>query len=101
MLGLQTQTLDFVDEFLDVAELAVNRGETNIGHLIETAQMLHDFVSDGSGWDFIAMGFDQFIDHFIDGAFDRFAVNGAFFTSFIDPGGQFAPVEGFITPIPF
>src|SRR5476649_973588 len=53
LLGFQGQALDFVDEFLDVPELPVNRRKAHISHFVETPQVLHDLVADRFGWNFI------------------------------------------------
>src|SRR5262245_41130197 len=52
-LALLEQGLQLFQELVDVLELAVDRGEPNVGHLVEIAQLAHDQLTDELGGDLL------------------------------------------------
>ena len=100
MLTLQVEALDFVHKFLDVTKLTVDRGEADVGDFVESAEMLHDFVANGLGRNFIAVCFHQLIDHFVHCPLNCFPADRPLFAGFIDTCDQLFAIKRLIPPIP-
>ena len=96
-----TEIFDFADKIAGIAELPVDGREANICDIIHFLEAVHDFFADGGGGDFPPVLLFKFFHHLIDGFFDKFGADGAFFAGFLEAKNELTPVKRFITAIPF
>ena len=91
--ALLSQRFQLVHELVDVFELAVDRGETNIGDLIQLMKLFHQLFTDDPALDF---GFAHFLNAFLDAirhVFDGGGTDRPFFAGLLEAGENFCTVE--------
>ena len=96
-----TEIFYFADKVAGIAELAVDRGEADIGDIVHFLEALHDLFSDGGGGDFPAVLLFEFLHDLIDCFFDEFGADGSFLTCFLEAENEFTAIEGFVAAIAF
>jgi len=96
-----TEIFDFADKITCIAELPVDGCEAYIGNVVHFLEAIHDFLADGGGRDFPPVLLFEFFHNLIDGFFDKFWADGAFFACFLEAKNELATVKRFITTIPF
>ena len=94
------EVLQLIYEFLDVFELPVDGGESNIGHSIQTVEFLHHPLPNLSALDFplsslLEMEFDA-----IDNLFDHVNTDWPLFAGLFQAVEDFKAVERFSPAVP-
>ena len=93
------EVFQFGHEFLDVFEIHVDAGETDVGDFVELLEAMHDHFADFRGGQF---PFGGFVDHafdFIHDGFEFGSGNGALLASFQQPLQNFLALEAFAAAI--
>ena len=92
--GVQT-----FDEFLNVLELSVDAGESNISNLVDGAKLFHNRFAEESGIDFrVEPAFDKRLDSG-DHLVYLFGGNRTFPTGFFDAGAQLGAIVRYANAI--
>jgi hypothetical protein len=86
--------LEFAFEGVDVFELAVDAGETDVGYFVEFFEGGHDVFADGFAADFLAL-IGPFFFEFIEEVGDLFDCDWAFAAGFPDAAFQLFAIVGF------
>jgi hypothetical protein len=92
--------VDGIHKLIYILESLVYRGVTQVGHLINRTQFLEDLGTDYRRWNLSSTRF-QLVDNLVYCIFQRKKAGGAFFESFRDAAGQFAPVKWFMCSVTF
>jgi len=90
-----SQLADFVDEFVDILELAIDGGETDVSDFIDFFQDFHHPPADFDAGNFLVEIPLDGVVNVIGGAFDFFDLDGTFPTGFFDAAADFFAVEVF------
>lgn len=95
------EAVDFLSEFIDIAELLIDACEADVGDLVDGAEALHDTLADGAGRDDGIEFALEVEDDIGDEHFDLVWVDRAFFGSAAEAVEDFGAVEGFAAAIIF
>src|SRR5271169_2182017 len=98
-IAIRRDPADEIAEILGLAEVPVDRGETDIGNLIEARQRLHDEASDHVARDIGLARTLQLPHQRVDNAFHSLRLERALAQRNVDRSGQLVSVEGFAVPI--
>jgi hypothetical protein len=93
------EVFEFGHEFLDVFEIHVDAGETDVGDFVEFLQAMHDHFADFGGGQF---PFGGFVDHAFDFVHDGFELgrgNGTLFAGFQQALQNFLALEAFAAAV--
>ena len=93
------QPLELVHELGDVLELAVDRGEAHVGHVVELLQARHDALADRVARDLLLAELEQLVLDLLDDALDRGGAHGALLAGLLDAGEDLVAVEGLAAPV--
>ena len=96
-----TEIFDFADKIAGIAELPVDGCEAYISDIVHFLEAVHDFFADGGGRNFPPILLFEFFHYLIDGFFDKFGTDRAFFAGFLKAKNELTPVKRFISAIPF
>src|SRR5690606_14075120 len=95
------QLPQFFVELIDILKVPVDRGETDVGHVVAGFQPFHDQLADQSGLDLVDGPLEQLLLDLSDNRLDFFIRYRTFDAGQPDGAQQFAPVEGFDGAIAF
>ena len=96
-----TEIFDFTDKIAGITKLPVDGCKAYIGDIVHFLEAVHDFFADGGGRNFPAVLLFELFHHLIDGFFDKFGADGAFFAGFLEAENELTPIKRLITAIPF
>ena len=92
--------MNSVHKLVDILKSLVHRRITQIRHLIDSAQFLEYFAADDRRRNLAPADF-KLVDNFIHHFFQCEKTGRAFFKSFRDAGGQFAPIKRLMCSVAF
>src|SRR6516162_3232653 len=98
-IAIRRDPADEIAEILRLAEIPVDRGETDIGNLIEARQRLHDEASDHITRDIDLARTLQLPHQRVDDALDALGLERPLAQGDVDRSGELVSVEGFAVPI--
>src|SRR6516162_1727681 len=98
-IAIRRDPADEIPEILRLAEVPVDRGETDIGNLIEARQRLHDEASDHVTRDIDLARTLQLPHQRVDDALDSLGLERPLAQGDVDRSGELVSVEGFAVPI--
>src|SRR5258707_979521 len=81
------------------AEIAVDRGEADIGDLVETGKRLHDETADDVSRDLALARALELADHRVDDALDALAFDRALAQGAVDRARELVAVERLALPV--
>jgi hypothetical protein len=91
--ALIKEILELRHEGVDVFESAINRGEPNVGDLVQFPQLAHDELADLLRRDLVVFPVLQLLLDCVDDLFQSRRWDGAFFTGFVEAGQELGPIE--------
>ena len=89
------------DEIIDAAELAIHRGEADVGNLAYSLELAENDLADFSAADFTTTALLQFQLEFLHQGFELSGAQTGFFTGSVQTVKQFAAAEDLPAPIAF
>ena len=96
-----TEIFYFANKVAGVAELAIHRGEADVGNIIHFFEAVHNFFADGCGGNLPAVFLLEVFQHLIDCFFDQFRADWAFFTCFLKAEDEFVAVKRLVASVAF
>src|SRR5262245_43966390 len=99
LLAFLDQSLHLVHELRDVLELPIDRGEADVGHLVELLQMLHDQIAQLEGRDLLLRPLVQPRLDVGDDVVHGLHAYGSLLTRLQNGAAELLAVEGLAPPI--
>jgi len=96
-----TEIFYFANKVAGITELAIHRGEADVGNIIHFFEAFHDFFADGCGGNLSAVFLFEVFQHLIDGFLDQFRADRAFFARLLEAEDEFAAIKGLIASVAF
>lgn len=100
-VGVFHDVAHLFEQFIDITELSVNAGESDVGDLIEATEFFGEHVADFDGFDFALTEFEQVFFDFIDEFFELFAGDRSFVAGSFESEQHFFTVVGNAVSITF
>ena len=95
------QPVDFGPDFTQIAEIEVDAGEPDVGHLIDVGQLVQHEIADHFAGDFCAaQALNSILDE-LDDTLHALTADGPFDRGDTDAGEQLLGVERFAVAVPF